>query len=235
MFILSANKQLEPELLAFNRLYAYPSIPILDNEKIIILDSGAFALSLSKKKMDAAYIAKLAEHYKKYGGQKSIFCIAPDVFKSPSLSIKQFKEFINNYPDVTITPVLQFQSSSIDLFNTKKQIDEYSRISKSKMICISNNKFNPVKQFKELNFMVENIRQKLGNIHIHVLGAGYSHNNVKDWLKTGVNSVDSISYYTDAQNKLAWIPHSYQQAASNLKFKELALHNAKVANFELIY
>lgn len=227
MFITASNKKLD--LLRFNRLYAFPTVPILDAKHKIILDSGAFGLSKSGGKMDANYMLKLAEHYKKYGNQSNVFCISPDVFKNPAQSIKQYKEFIHKY-SIKIVPVLQFKSKEIDLFNIKKQIDEYSHLSNSKMICISNNKFNPVKQSRELKYIVEKIRLKFDDIWIHVLGAGYSHNNVKDWMKLGVNSIDSISYYTDAQHGLAWKKDSYQTETSEIDFVRLALHNANMAN-----
>ena len=227
MFITASNKKLD--LLRFNRLYAFPTPPILDSKHKIILDSGAFGLSKSGGKMDAVYMLKLAEHYKKYGNQSNVFCIAPDVFKSPAQSIKQYKEFMNKY-NIKIAPVLQFKYQNIDLFDIKKQINEYSRLSNSRMVCISNNKFNPIKQGAELKYIVEKIRLKFDDVWIHVLGAGYSHNNVKDWMKLGVNSMDSISYYTDAQAGLAWKANSYQTEPNSCKFRELATHNAMMAN-----
>jgi len=214
----------------FNRLYAFPNTPDLDDQHKIILDSGAFGLSKSGKKMDAQYLHSLAEHYRKYGKQKNVYCIAPDVFKNAQQSIRQYKDFIARYPGIKVVPVLQFSSSTIDLFNSKKQIEQYSKLSKSGMICISNNKFNPVKQHDELAYIVKKIRLKFKQVWIHVLGAGYSHNNVKDWLSLGVDSMDSISYYTDAQAQLAWVRDSYQTKPSSSDFKEIALNNAMVAN-----
>ena len=228
MFITASNKKLD--LSRFNRLYAFPTIPAIDQKYKIILDSGAFALSKSGGKMDTTYIASLAQHYKKYGKQLNVFCIAPDVFKNPHKSLVQYKDFIKLFPDIPIAPVLQFQHTNIDLFNAYKQVGEYSRLSKSKMICISNNKFNPVKQTEELRYLVKKIRSKFKDVWIHVLGAGYNHNNVKDWIALGVNSIDSISYYTDAQHGLGWKQDSYQTGPSDLSFKQLALHNAGVAN-----
>jgi hypothetical protein len=229
MFILSANKLLNPELRDFNRLYAYPTIPDLDDEKTILLDSGAYMLSMQRRVMTLGYIDKLAAHYQHYAISDNIHCIAPDCFKNPVVSIRQYRHFVDNY-SVPIAPVLQFVSSEIDLFNTKKQIDTYARLSKSRMICLSNNKFNPVKQSRELLHIVDNIRRKFSNTHIHVLGAGYNHNNVKDWMKLGIDSMDSVSYYTDAQHRLAWRRNSYETQASDLSFKEIALHNARTAN-----
>ena len=85
MFILSSNKKLEPELSGFDRLYAYPNIPNITPEHMIILDSGAFALSCKKQKMDNEYIQQLAKHYEQYVQHKNVYFIAPDVFKFPEL------------------------------------------------------------------------------------------------------------------------------------------------------
>jgi len=228
MFICAAHKQLD--LTQLPRLYAYPTKPDLSGDKMIILDSGAFALSKSKKRMDAEYMQCLADHYRRYSTRENVYAIAPDVFKNPVKSLQQFRYFSAEYPDIDIAPVIQFNNRTIDLFNAKKQIDAYSQYSKSKLVCISNNKFKPLTQHNDLRRITDFIRARFGNVWVHVLGAGYSHNNVRDWLKTGVNSIDSISYYTDAQNKLAWLPHSYQHESSALPFTELAMHNAKLAN-----
>lgn len=227
MFVCAAHKALN--LRAFNRLYAFPVVPDLAGDNMVILDSGAFALSKSKKQMDADYIDALAAHYRKFLTRKNVYAVAPDVFKNPAQSLKQYRDFISRH-DVLVAPVLQFPGSAIDLFNVKKQVQAYGGLSKSGLVCISNNKFCPLKQHKELSYITDLVRQAFGSVWVHVLGAGYSHNNVKDWLKTGVNSIDSISYYTDAQHKLRWLPHSYQHEASALPFAALAIENATVAN-----
>lgn len=228
MYVCASHKELD--LRKFNRLYSFPNIPVLDDHNRIILDSGAFGLSKSGRAMDDEYIASLASHYKQYAKQDNVFCIAPDVFKNPALSMRQYEHFRSAH-NVNVVPVLQFHSKNIDLFSAKKQIHYYSQYSRG-MICISNNKFDPVKQKKELIYLVVEIK-KLFSL-IHVLGAGYSHNNVKDWLRLGVNSIDSISYYTDAQAGIAWVRDSYKTEASSLTFKDLAIYNASVAN-EILY
>ncbi len=233
MYLCAAHKSLD--ISSFNRLYAYPNIPLLDDSHRIILDSGAFGLSKSGGEMNGLYISKLAKHYKKYGNQANVFCIAPDVFKNSTQSIKQYEEFIGRHKEIKVAPVIQFTSSHIDLFSIKKQIATYQKITNSRMFCISNNKFDAVKQFKELKFIVDEIKRKNGNILIHVLGAGYSHNNVKDWMKTGVDSIDSISYYTDAQAGLEWVMGSYKTNSSTLCFSDLAIKNAELANFEILH
>ena len=48
-FVCPVPNFMRNSLLKYNRLYAYPVIPELDNENLIILDSGAFALFMQKK------------------------------------------------------------------------------------------------------------------------------------------------------------------------------------------
>jgi len=233
MFIASTQMSLSSDLLHYNRLYAYPNIPEISDTPIIILDSGAFALSMRKGYMDAEYIEKLAAHYQGYDHLDNIYCVAPDVFKNPYISMKQYKDFVEKYT-INAVPVLQFSSPQPDLFKVKKQIDFYHRLNEDiKMMCLSNHKFNPVKQYKELQFIVNIIRETFNeNILIHVLGAGYNHLDVLDWLKIGVDSLDSISYYTDAQQHQKWVKGSYKVEHSDLPFKDLALLNLKIANQE---
>lgn len=224
MFVCCYNKRLKRELLDFNRLYAYPNEPDI-NDKMVILDSGAFHLSKSGKRMDDKYIDSLATHYKRFHQFKNVHCIAPDTFKNPFDSMRKYKEFKEKYPNISICPVIQSKSSNIDIFDIKKQIKFYDD---HEFICFSNNKFDPVKQKQELKYIRGLIPDKTW---VHVLGAGYSHNNVKDWVKLGYNSIDSVSYYTDAESKIKWVKNSYNTEPSVYEFKKTALFNAKIANY----
>lgn len=229
MFILSSNPLLEPELQDFDRLYAYPREPIFsNNNKMIILDSGAFGLSMANKKMDATYIKNLGLHYLRFMTENT-YCIAPDVFKFPTLSMKQYEQFKRMYPLLDVAPVIQFTEPVADIFSAKKQIKFYSGLCKPKMICVSNHKFDIQKQMNALKRICNFIYKAFGDVKIHALGAGFNCRDVGEWMKTGITSMDSISYYTDAQYKLKWIAGSSCVEPSNLSFKELALHNAKLA------
>ena len=75
---------LRRKLLEYKRLYAFPAAPEI---KPFILDSGAFALSKSGKKMNEDYLERLYLHYKKYECWK----VAPDVFLNPIKTMKNFK------------------------------------------------------------------------------------------------------------------------------------------------
>lgn len=227
MFILSSNHKLEPELSGFDRLYAYPNLPIITDDHMIILDSGAFALSKKKQKMDQAYFEKLAEHYSWYVKHDNVYFVAPDVFKSAELSMRQFVEF-KAICDIDVAPVIQFSEPSVDLFSAKKQIKFYKAHCQPRMVCISNHKFDISKEADNIAAVVNMIKEAFGDIKIHVLGAGFNSYDVAMWQSTGITSMDSISYYTDAP-KHKWQFGKASLEPSNDSFKITALHNAKTA------
>ena len=239
MFILSSNKKLEPELSGFDRLYAYPNIPNITPEHMIILDSGAFALSCKKQKMDDEYIQQLAKHYEQYVQYKNVYFIAPDVFKFPELSMKQFLYF-RSICNVDVAPVIQFKSPTADIFSAKKQIKFYKEHAPDlRLICISNHAFNIERQSGAISEIVKMIQDSWAGIKIHVLGAGFNSRDVATWMKTGVTSMDSVSYYSDAQAKQKWVFGKSSVQSSSDMFKATALFNATIAvksalNFKVI-
>ncbi|MFU8927569.1 hypothetical protein [Acinetobacter puyangensis] len=230
MFILSSNKKLEPELSNFDRLYAYPNLPNITPEHMIILDSGAFALSCKNQKMDDEYIQNLARHYEQYVQHENVYFVAPDVFKCPELSMRQFLYF-KQICNVDAAPVIQFRSPVADLFDAKVQIKFYKEHAPNlRLICISNHAFNIGAQATNIDRIVKMIRYTWGmEIKIHVLGAGFNSKNVADWVKTGVTSMDSVSYYSDAQVRQQWVFGQSYVVASSDNFKLLALKNAEIA------
>lgn len=228
MFILSSNKKLEPELSGFDRLYAYPNLPNVTPENMIILDSGAFALSCKKQTMDERYIQNLAVHYEQYAHYENVYFVAPDVFKFPEKSMQQFL-FFKSICDMDVAPVIQFRSPTADIFDAKRQINFYKQHCKPRLICISNHAFNIKTQAVNIARIVEIIKQAFGDIKIHVLGAGFNSKNVADWMKTGITSMDSVSYYSDAQARQQWVFGRSSVVTSSKSFKELSLINAEVA------
>jgi hypothetical protein len=82
------------KIQGISRLFAYPKAPHFENQgQKVILDSGAYGLSLSGGKIDLKYMEKLNEHYLKYANNKTL-CIAPDEFLNPYQSMKNFKIWI---------------------------------------------------------------------------------------------------------------------------------------------
>ena len=131
--------------------------------------------------------------------------------------------------DVDVAPVIQFKSPVADIFSAKKQIKFYKERSPHlRLICISNHKFNIAVQAPNILHIVKMIRAAFGDIKIHVLGAGFNGLDVAHWMQTGVTSMDSVSYYSDAP-KQKWIFGQSGVEASSLGFKDTALLNAKIA------
>lgn len=232
MFICSSHKSLN--LAEFERLYAFPNQPDLSGDKTVLLDSGAFALSMRNQSMDKAHIESLAKYYNQHGlVRNNVHCIAADVFKNPSLSMQQYAEFIKTVSrEVSISPVLQFpRKGFVDLFSARKQLIFYKKnaIVKPRLICVSNHAFDATKCHDALVRLAWLIRDIFDDVHIHVLGAGFNSLDVARWLQTDVDSIDSISYYTDAQSKMKWTLGSCSVEKSQESFSEIAMHNANVA------
>lgn len=180
-----------------NRLFAFPNIPTFDNKALVILDSGAFALSQSKKKITSKYMFELSEYYHKYSKQyNNILCIAPDVFKNPLASISNIKKwrYFNLYKN--ITPVLQnSQSLIIDKDELIYQIDFYASLG-YKTLCYSIFGANAILHKQQHIEEVFLYAKEKGIKHIHCLGAGWSLEDIKVWIEIkGWDTMDSIAYY----------------------------------------
>jgi len=222
-----------------SRLYAYPSKPLLPtNNEFIIIDSGAYGLSQQGKEIDAEYMFKLSNFYKKYKASNKfpVLAIAPDKFLDPVKSMSNYK-FWMQYIGLSVVPVIQFtKNKKIDLMNALKQIDFYLNFKTDnqiypnpcKIFAISNPSLT-AKEAKSIKYIIDYMRKK-GVEWIHNLGAGWNTNDCRDWFDIGFDSIDSISYYTDAERGIAWRPFSYQTNKTNKTVKELVLHNYKLAN-----
>lgn len=239
MFVACQNKNTRGLFDDKPRLYAYPSIPVLPTkDEFIIIDSGAYALSQKGKEIDATYMFKLSGFYKKYGASNvfPILGIAPDKFLDPYKSMANYN-FWQQYIGLPIVPVIQFtKAKKIDLYSALKQVDFYLNFKnknemyprRPKIFAISNPSLT-AKESKQIVYLIEYMR-KQGIEWIHNLGAGWNTNDCKDWHKIGFDSIDSISYYTDAERGLAWKTCSYISDKSNLELKQLIINNYNCAN-----
>ena len=192
------EKEIE-KIQGISRLFAFPKKPTFKNNgRITILDSGAFGLSMHKRKMNLVYMKKLSSHYEKFAGNNTL-CIAPDEFGNPMQTIWNFKKWLNNGFYKNITPVIQpFERKKVNLDDYKRQAEFY--INYSKTICISNWGFYAydAKTYK-IDRFVQYLRS-LGFEWIHCLGAGWSLDDVKEWQEIGTDSIDSIAYYLKEKN-----------------------------------
>lgn len=176
-----------------SRLFAYPAKPHFDNNgRIVILDSGAFGLSVAKKKMNLNYMKELSEHYNQYY-KNNVICIASDEFLNPSQSMRNIQIWTKNNLFSDITAVLQADKKHIiNIDNLKMQIDFYLNFTNK--ICFSNNGLYG-KHAKSLEKAFYYAKNK-GVKWIHILGAGWSLEDIKDWEKVKYfDSMDSIMYY----------------------------------------
>jgi hypothetical protein len=197
------HNKLRDYLLEYNRLYAYPNIPTVTNEHKIILDSGAFHMYKAKKPVTIEYADKLLEHYEQFKTYSNIYCICADTPKNPYKTKKLLEYMLKENP--LVCPVLHNPSDKgFDAFSIKKQIENYSELCSDRFIAMSRSKLdiNSDKALNTLKFITKIVKKYFK--HFHIFGAGYNHNEVLRWRKTGCDSIDSISYYTDAEYGESW-------------------------------
>jgi len=217
-------------LLEYNRLYAYPNTPTITDSHKIILDSGAFHMHKAKKPINVKYADKLLKHYEKYIAYKNVYCICADTPKNPYKTKQLLDYMLKSNP--LICPVIQnpCKRNQIDLYGIIKQIKLYKSMCSSRFIAMSNNSIDIFNNsnMNALKFIVNEAKKYFE--HFHFFGAGYNYFDVLQWKKTGCDSIDSISYYTDAKHGLQWQQGSDKLASSGKKFIELSLENLKIAN-----
>lgn len=184
------------KIQGISRLFAYPARPHRDNNgEALILDSGAFGLSVSGRKMTIPYMRRLSEHYEKYGGENTI-CIAPDVYLSPMQSIWNMRMWhkMGLYPHVAA--VMQPEREGVvDIKQLAWQAEYYRKY--TDVICLSVNK---IRGEIASAFEIERIfkyAKSIGYRWIHVLGAGWSIKDIRAWKQIQYfDSMDSIAYYS---------------------------------------
>lgn len=184
------------EIKGISRLFAYPKTPHYSNEgKIVILDSGAFGLSTFGHKITKPYMNKMDKHYRK-NVRGNTLCIAPDQFLNPVQSMLNVKIWYDNSYYPHITAVLQSKEKKrIDLKELFYQVDYYSNFTDE--FCFSNNALTgEMAKIFNLRKLFKYMKEEKGVKWIHILGAGWNVQDIKDWLDIGYfDSMDSIAYY----------------------------------------
>ena len=197
------NKEKEiSQIKGISRLFAYPKEPHFSNEgEKVILDSGAFGLSLSGGKINLNYMKKLNEHYLKYSN-KNTLCIAPDEFLNPHQSMQNFKIWMENGFYKNITAVLQCSEKGIvDSKEIVEQLNFYSKYN-VKTYCFSNNALTGEMAISyDLNKVFRFMKDKMKVEWLHVLGAGWNLTDITNWQSLGSDSIDSIAYYSTKNEK----------------------------------
>lgn len=204
-YVFPHCKEYEEEISkikGISRLFAYPTPPHYRNEgKIVILDSGAFGLSLQKRKITKMHMAKLDKHYRTFA-RKNTICVAPDEYLNPMQSMWNIREWFKKgyYPH--LAAVLQCETKRVvNLKNLKYQADYYSNF--TDIFCFSNNGLTGemAKNYK-LEELFKYMKERLGAKWIHVLGAGWNLDDIKEWMNIKyIDSIDSIAYYQCSINE----------------------------------
>lgn len=190
------------KIKGISRLFAYPKAPHFENEgKIVILDSGAFGLSLQGRRITKTHMEKLDKHYRQYAKENTL-CIAPDEFLNPMQSMWNIRTwFKNNYYPHIAAVIQPSQMRKIDLNSLKYQADYYSNFTDK--FCFSNNGLTgKMAQAFRLEELFKYMKEELKIKWIHVLGAGWNLEDIRDWIEIKYfDSMDSIAYYRCNQNE----------------------------------
>jgi hypothetical protein len=217
------------KLLDFSRLYAFPRKPgFPPDDGIVVCDSGAWSLShRADARMSEDYMYRLAEHYRRYQSER-VYCIAPDEYLNPQRTMKNWLWWTQNVPDVLVVPVIQFERvKRLDLAVVVRQARFYAPFEPS-FLAISNPGLRAIES--ELMPQICDVVRKVTGAHwLHNLGAGWSPRDVREWRELGCfDSLDSIAYYTDAQDGWKWRVDG-KRAKSTDDWRDLAHGNARVA------
>lgn len=161
----------------------------------IILDSGAFALSQTKRAIDTAYINALEQYYF-YNADERCICVAPDVFLNPVQSMYNFRKW-QSMSSIKVAAVLQAErKGNININNLMKQAEFYRKYTDT--IFFSNPALTAetAKNLK-IQKLFKFMKQELEVKWIHNLGAGWNLTDIQNWKNIGYfDSMDSIAYYT---------------------------------------
>lgn len=235
IYVCPAFPGMTDELADCHRLYAYPrqpSAPAAD--AFVILDSGAYGLAKGGAKMNAAYVEKLAAHYQQHHAE-NVLCIAPDEYLNPRVTMNRFSDW-HSHHSIPVVPVIQFpREKHLDLFSAYRQAQFYAaqrealpRYQGRPFLAVSNPNLR-ASQCYSLKALCLRIRALFGPCWLHCLGAGWWPQDIVDWRNLGCfDSIDSIAYYTDAQQHQRW-QGQYVVSDFDTPFPALAAHNAHVA------
>jgi hypothetical protein len=228
-YVLPVPRELRGALLAYSRLYAYPVEPEPPPaDGFVILDSGAFGLAMAGKHMDDGYISALAAHYERYAAD-DVLCVAPDEYPNPRKTMENFR----SWTGVSVVPVIQFaKKRCVELHIVLRQAMFYGTYRKRlprycdrPVVALSNPGLRSHEVAANVWRMVANvIRQFIPNAWLHVLGAGWDAYDIAGWSSLSCfDSIDSIAYYTAAQDGEAW------NRSARSTWQQIAVHNAAYA------
>lgn len=225
-YVLPIEKRLRGSLLTYSRLYAYPTIPEPAPETgFVILDSGAFGLSMRGQYITEDYMGLLNQHYETYRTE-NVFCACPDEFLNPQATVRNWEKWYSKgYVDVF--PIIQFETKgTIRTTMLEYQLDAFADIISpaNQFIAISNPSIRGnIAHIEGFAKIISKVKDR-GYGWVHCLGAGWSTQDIADWANfQALDSFDSIAYYTSVQQKDYW-------TQDRLTFKNQSIKHAEIAN-----
>ena len=186
-------------------------LPDLAPAQRVVLDSGAFGRSFqpaTERQPLAEWFVTLATWYRAamhHYGDRLRWCVAPDVFGDPRATLAQYAQWRADYADIPVAPVIQlWPNKPFDLMTIQRQSRTYGQ---QPHIMLSNPaKMTAARWGATLTDACAVIRHHAGaGCHIHLLGAGWSPDDVLLYRRViGLSSIDSITYYLAAQRGERW-------------------------------
>jgi len=165
----------------------------------------------------------------------------PTAFGAAQGTVDNWRAWLREFPDVPVMPVIQYRRagrpSADDLL---KQLEVYAAVAPA-AVLISNPGMRAGGWLDHLAWAVGEVKRAVPGAWVHVLGAGWDPVDVAFYRRVpGLDSIDSIAYYTDARDGIAWriggkVPGRpggcpCPACASGVKgWQALAMHNAWVA------
>lgn len=228
IYVTPTPNALRGQLLSTHRLYAYPLAPkTVPDGGFAILDSGAFALAQRGQAITPAYMLQLAAHYAEYQSA-NVHCIAPDEYLSPAATLANWRHWHQHFA-IAIVPVIQFKrAKTLDLYTAIRQAKAYAPCAPS-FVAISNPALSAALSGTLMQQICTTVRAITGATWLHNLGAGWHPKDIAAWRELACfDSIDSIAYYTDAQDGYKWRADGYRERSKD-KWIDLAVHNARIA------
>ncbi len=167
-----------------------------------VLDCGTWGLHTRGKRYAERGFADLAAYYRTHSAS---WRAAPDEYLRPDRTMENWRDWQRLFPDVPVAPVIQYQREGRpSASEVLRQLEEYASAS-SGVLLISNPGMTAGAWLDHLAWAVAEVKRAVPGVWVHVLGAGWDPVDIALYRRVpGLDSIDSIAYYTDAQRGVAW-------------------------------
>lgn len=162
-------------------------------------------------------------------------CVAPDALFEPERTMRQWRIWYDELParrggkrSPRVYPVIQMRRrEQIDLYTAARQAQFYGRHD----VVFFSNPFLTASQAKRacVRELFAVLREYTRCRRLHVLGAGWTPEDVAGWRELGADSIDSIAWYTDAQAGKVWHLDGSIRFLPSMPLDERLTQNALVA------